>query len=122
MSDVLGRILKVANEAYENGEMSIDEDLDDRGDGLATFIRHEIIDVVEDESENEFAQWEAAESAMEKATEQIRMVRYALWKGMVEAESRKRRREEVPQEVDPVEALTHVFGEENVVVIGEEEK
>lgn len=41
------KILKLVNEAYENGECRIDEDIpaDERGDGLATFIRNEIIEV-----------------------------------------------------------------------------
>jgi len=68
---MIDTILNAANEAYENGECRINEELsnDARGDGLATFIRNEIIDVCTGEDESK--QVDAAVDALLRARRQL---------------------------------------------------
>lgn len=81
MDERIQKILEVANQAYENGELRIDEDIPDfeRGDGLASFIRREIIEVLErneDLSAKELA--EMAYQAIQRSTQQLEDVEEAL--------------------------------------------
>jgi len=66
------KILKLVNEAYENGECRIDEDIpaDERGDGLATFVRNEIIDTCQGEEDYDAA-LQIAEVALCRARSQL---------------------------------------------------
>ena len=70
-------VLDMANEAYEDGEADIHEDLDDRGDGLASFLRQELIEVT-DGAESLEAAIECAISAIRTAIRELTEVKDAL--------------------------------------------
>ena len=72
-------MLKAVNESHQNGECRIDEPITDenRGDGLASFIRTEIIEVCEGEDDHAL-QVELALNAMLSAREQLDDVISAL--------------------------------------------
>lgn len=76
-------ILRAVNAAYENGELQIDQDVDprDRGDGLASFLRQEIIEVTDGlDDDDEWAAWNAARRALEKTHGQLHGVLTAVAK------------------------------------------
>ena len=79
MTEITQKILEEANKAYHNGECRIDEDIPaiERGDGLASFIRQEIIEVTEGEQDKEET-LSAARRVMIRAVEEVLDVWIAL--------------------------------------------
>lgn len=69
------KLLELADGAYDNGELRIAENIpaSERGDGLATFIRNEILDVAKDHRSLEEAAQDIVRS-LEIASRQLRDV------------------------------------------------
>lgn len=84
ISEITQKILEAANKAYEGGECRIDEDIPagERGDGLANFIRQEIIEVTEGAINIETAK-KIAIINLARAKEQLGKVFYHLYKQII---------------------------------------